>query len=126
MATAALLIEMSFQDERVDELEVASVKASIIKNLNLSEDEAEKLYVLAEEAKNKATDYHQFTKLIAENFTQSKKVELIEALWRVAFADKTLDKYEENMVRRISDLIHVSHKDFIRAKHRAESMSLQA
>ncbi len=122
LAAAALLIEMVLQDENVDEAEVIAVKKSLTGQFKLSLSEAESLYELAEEEKHQATDYHQFTKLIAEHYTQPQKIQLIEALWRVAFADQVLDKYEEHMVRRISDLIHVSHKDFMQARHRVENI----
>lgn len=121
LAAAALLIEMVLQDDHVDIAEVAQVKKILLSQFDLSEAETESLYALAKEEKHQATDYHQFTKLIASHYTQPQKIQLIESLWRVAYADKVLDKYEEHMVRRISDLIHVSHKDFIQAKHRVEN-----
>ena len=124
LAAAALLVEMVLQDEHIDSAEVASVKQLLCKQFNLSTTEAEDLYLLAEEEKHSATDYHQFTKLIASHYTQPQKIQLIESLWKVAFSDQVLDRYEEHMVRRIADLIHVSHKDFIQARHRAENKSI--
>lgn len=121
LAAAALLVEMILQDDNVDKVEVAQVKKLLMTQLDLSKAEMESLYVLAEEEKHQSTDYHEFTNLIAKHYTQPQKIQLIESLWRVAYADQVLDKYEEHMVRRISDLIHVSHKDFMQAKHRVES-----
>jgi uncharacterized tellurite resistance protein B-like protein len=40
-------------------------------------------------------------------------------MWRIAFADEKLNKYEESLIRQVAELIHVSHRDFIRAKHAA-------
>jgi len=120
LAAAALLIEMSFQDDEVHEKEKTAVKQVMSKQLELSENEISELYTLAEEEKHQATDYHQFTSLITQHYTQPQKINLIESLWKVAYADNVLDKHEEHMVRRISDLIHVSHKDFLQAKHRIE------
>ncbi|HDH50110.1 MAG TPA: TerB family tellurite resistance protein, partial [Nitrospirae bacterium] len=79
------------------------------------------LLTLAEQEVKRATDYYEFTSLINRGFTYEQKVKVVEHLWEVAFADDTLDKYEEHMVRRIADLIYVSHKDFIEAKLRARS-----
>ena len=45
-----------------------------------------------------------------------EKVGLIENMWRIAFSDEQLDKYEEHLIRKISDLIYVSHSDFIKTK----------
>ena len=121
LAAAALLIEMSFQDNTVNDVEIDAAKQSMISHLGLSADETHKLYELAEEEKHQATDYHQFTQLISRHYTQQQKIILIEALWNVAYSDSQLDKYEEQMVRKVCDLIHVSHKDFLQAKHRVEA-----
>lgn len=118
LAAAALLLEMSTQDQQVSEEEIATVRQALLAHLDVSEHELDELYQLAQEEKQQATDYHQFTRLIAEHYEQDKKVHLVELLWRVAFADTELDKYEEQMVRKICDLIYVSHKDYLQTKHR--------
>ena len=120
LAAAALLVEMILQDDKVELEEVKIVKQSLVEQLGLSQEEAGEIYQLAEEERHSATDYHQFTQLIGQHYSQAQKIVLIESLWRVAYADKVLDKYEEHMVRRIADLIHVSHKDFLQAKLRVE------
>lgn len=120
LAAAALLVEMMLQDDDISDVEVIAVKKILIDQFSLSENEAENLYLMAEEEKHQATDYHQFTRLIAKHYSQAQKIKLIESLWTVAFADQMLDKYEEHMVRRISDLIYVPHKEFIQARHRVE------
>lgn len=120
MAAAALLIEMTLQDDEAHEAEVESVKQHLMTELGLSEVETHDLYTLAEAEKHESTDYHQFTRLIAERYSQAQKIRLIESLWEVAFADQVLDKYEEHMVRKIADLIYVPHREFIQARHRVE------
>ena len=59
--------------------------------------------------------------MIASEFTQAQKIKVVELLWSVAYADLQLDSMEEHMVRKISDLIYVSHKDFIKTKHKVQS-----
>lgn len=118
LAAAALLLEMSSQDQQVSEEEITSVRQALLVHLDVSEHELDELYQLAQEERQDATDYHQFTRLIAEHYDQDKKVHLVELLWRVAFADAELDKYEEQMVRKICDLIYVSHRDYLQTKHR--------
>jgi uncharacterized tellurite resistance protein B-like protein len=118
LAAAALLLEMSAQDQQVSDQEITTVRQALLAHLDVSEHELDELYQLGQEEKQQATDYHQFTRLIAEHYEQDKKVHLVELLWRVAFADSELDKYEEQMVRKICDLIYVSHKDYLQTKHR--------
>ena len=120
VATAALLIEMMLQDNAEHADERQAIMQALQDKFELSAAETSELYQLAEEERKFATDYHQFTTLIAGHYSQPQKIRIIEYLWSVAYADGVLDKYEEHMVRRIADLIHVSHKDFLQAKHKFE------
>ena len=118
LASAALLIEMMQQDGQVHDQERQAVKTVLAEKFQLTESELHELYELAKQEAHQATDYHQFTRLIAEHYSRQEKIKLVELLWQVAYADGHLDKYEEHMVRRIADLIYVSHADIIQAKHR--------
>ena len=59
---------------------------------------------------------YEYTRLINDLCDYEDKLRLINNLWSIAFADQQLDKYEEYLIRKISDLLHVSHKDFIQQK----------
>jgi uncharacterized tellurite resistance protein B-like protein len=119
LATAALLIEMMRADAEIIETERKTITDSIKSKFDLSEEEIETLLQLAEEEILEATGYYEFTSLINKGFTYAQKVKVVEHLWEVAFADTSLDKHEEHMVRKIAVLIHVDHKDFIETKLRA-------
>jgi len=99
-------------------IRILIIKQSIQKTFDLSENESQTLFELAEVEQRNSTDYHQFTRLIAKNYSKQQKHRVIENLWKVAYADGRLDSLEEHMLRRISDLIYVSHSDFIRIKHK--------
>ena len=62
---------------------------------------------------------YQFTQRINRYCSHEEKFHLITGMWRIAFADGDLDKYEEYIIRKVSDLIHLGHGEFIRAKHAA-------
>ena len=124
LATAALLIEMMYQDDQVHEKEINAAKMALTEKFGLTEDEYHTLFALAEEEVKEAIDYHQFTSLIAREFTQAQKIKVVELLWSVAYADSHLDSMEEHMVRKIADLIYVSHKDFMKTKHKVQSALL--
>jgi uncharacterized tellurite resistance protein B-like protein len=119
LATAALLFEMTRQDDTVTDDERAAVTAAVRDRFGLSTGEAETLTDLAEEEAHGATDYYQFTSLINQHFDHSQKIRMVESLWRVAAADGHVHHYEEHLVRRIAELLYVSHGEFIAAKHRA-------
>lgn len=118
LATAALLLEMTRQDEHVSAVERRAVIAAVRERFGLQDAEADEVIRLAEEEARNATDYFQFTSLINEHLDHSQKVHMVEALWRVAAADGHVHHYEEHLVRRIAELLYVSHGEFIAAKHR--------
>jgi len=124
LATAALLIEMMNQDDQVLDKEIDAAKKALTVKFGLTDDEYHDLIALAEEEVKEAVDYHQFTSLIAREFTQAQKIKVVELLWSVAYADSHLDSMEEHMVRKIADLIYVSHKDFMKTKHKVQSALL--
>ena len=59
------------------------------------------------------------TSLKTCHYTPEQKVSLVELLWRIAYANETLHQYEEHLVRKIADLLHVPHSAFIAAKFNA-------
>jgi len=122
LATASLFIEMMFQDHKVTDNEKQTVQKVLQEIFDLSGHETKEIYQRAEQKVKQATDYHQFTNLIAKKFGQEKKIKIIEYLWMIAYSDYDLNKYEEHMVRRISDLIYVPHREFIQAKHRVQKL----
>lgn len=118
LATAALMVEMMLDDGEVHDAEEVVLKKKLQQTFELESAETTELFNLAHEEVKQAVDYHQFTTLIAKNFTQPQKIKVIENLWAVAYADNELDPFEELMVRRIADLIYVTHSEFMQAKHR--------
>jgi uncharacterized tellurite resistance protein B-like protein len=117
LSTAALLIEMTRVDDHVKSEELEVLAAGIRRTFGLSEAETTKLINLAEEEAQDAACYHAFTSLINKGFSKEQKIQIVEMLWEIAYADNELEMYEEHLVRKISDLLYVKHSDFIRTKH---------
>lgn len=116
LAAAALLIEMTRADYSVDSAEKQTMQNVLQAALDLDAAEVKKLLELAGTAADRATSLYEFTRLINDHYSREEKLVLVESMWRVAFADGDLDKYEERLIRQVSDLIHVPHKEFIRLK----------
>lgn len=119
-ATAVLLAEMMRMDGDIKEAEREVIRTALYSHFGLDKHEIDTILSLAEQEAEESHDYYQFTSLINSHFSSEQKIEVIESLWRIAYADKVLNKYEEHMLRRISGLIHVPHRDFIAAKHRIQ------
>ena len=116
LAAAALLVEMSRADYVVDDNEDRTMKVVLHAALGLDQDEIEELIELAGRQADKATSLYEFTRLINDHYEKEQKLLLIQSMWRVAFADGDLDKYEERLIRQVADLIHVPHSEFIKMK----------
>jgi uncharacterized tellurite resistance protein B-like protein len=116
LAAGALLVEMSRADYVVDPAEQHTLEAILHDTLQLTREEISELIALSAKAADKATSLYEFTRLINDHYTVDEKLALIKSMWKVAFADGDLDKYEERLIRQVSDLIHVPHRDFIRMK----------
>lgn len=118
LAAAALLIEMTEQDHEVAAEEEDEVRTALKTKFALTDEETATLFKLAHREAKQATDFYQFTSLIAKEYTPAQKTELVEHLWAVAYADGHLNPYEEHMVRRVAELLYVSHSDLMQTKHR--------
>ena len=118
LATAALLVEAMRADHNILEQEQQAVQALLQRHLQLHSDDVRALFALAEQEVEDSVSLYQFTSLIDQAMDYEQKVRIIDMLWQVVYADDRLDKYEEALLRKIADLLHVSHRDFIQSKHR--------
>ena len=119
LASAALLVEMTRADHDIKAVEQSAVQRALKRAFSLSEAEAAELLEVAQAEVEEATSMYDFTRRLNEELDESRKVHFVELLWRVAYADGELDKYEEHLVRRVAELLYVPHTRFIQAKHRA-------
>ena len=120
LATAALMLEVTRADKEDHPAEKEAVERALTQVFSLSDAERAELIGLADRETREATSLYQFTHLIDKGFSQDQKRHVVELLWRVVFADRVMEKHEEQLVRRVAGLIHVPHKAFIDAKVRVK------
>lgn len=120
VATAALLIETARADFEIEEEELAQIAQSLQTKFELSKSEVDELLELAKQEVHEAISYYEFTSLINKEFTFEQKLKVVELMWQVAYADDYLQKYEEALIRKVSDLLYIPHSDFIAAKHKVK------
>lgn len=118
LAAAALLVEIMNADDQLSEDESEAIKQILFDTLFLTREVTDELLQTAKQQVHNANDLFQFTEVINSHYSYDEKVFLIESLWKVAYSDQQLDKYEEHMIRRIADLLYVSHSDFIQTRNR--------
>ncbi len=120
LAAAVLLLEVGCSDfERHPEEKAAALRALALA-FNLNDEQLGILYEYAVHSIDNAISLHEFIRVINLECGREQKMTLLEDLWRVAFADGRLDKYEDHRIRRIAELLHMPHRAFIQSKHAAQ------
>ena len=115
-ACAALLVEIAFADKDFDETEKTSLKLTLMETYAIEEADIDEIIKDAENTVAESTSLYGYTRIVNDEFEYDDKLSLLKNLWKVAYADGNLDKYEEHLLRKISDLIHISHSDYINIK----------
>lgn len=119
MATAVLMVEVARADHVFEEDELDRVLALIQKHFRLEAEAAGELFNAANEKAEDSVSLHEFTQLLHENLEHAEKERVVGLLWQIAYADGTLDKFEDSLVLKISDLLHVDRARVMRLKHDA-------
>jgi uncharacterized tellurite resistance protein B-like protein len=120
LASAALLCEVMRADHDSSDAERAALRQMLVARYHLSESAVEELMAMAEEEVEDAIDHYQFVSLIKEHYHYDQRCELVVLMWQLAWVDGIIDPLEEHRIRRLADLLHVSHSDFIRTKLHVE------
>ena len=115
-ACAVLLIEVSKADYEECDNEREAIRASLSAWFDLPDTKLAELIQLGEEQSKESISMYPFVKLINENYQYEQRVELLSKMWQVAYADNVISKYEDFIIRKIADLLHISHSDFIKTK----------
>lgn len=118
MATVVLLMEVARADHEIDEAEREVILRIIERQHALSQEEALRVVAAAEEKTVEATSLFPFTSMLNHECSLEDRVAIVSMLWEVTYADGRVDDHEEHLVRRVANLLHVPHREFIRAKLR--------
>ncbi len=119
IATAVLMTEVARADHDYDESELNVLLNLVTNCFQLSPDDALELANEAGEVAEEHVSLHNFTQLLNNNLDEREKERIVSLLWQVAYADGRLDKYEDSLVLKISDLLYVSRGRVMRLKHDA-------
>ena len=119
LATAVLMVDVARADHVFDETELESVLKLLQTNFDLTSKQAAGLVEEAETVAEDLVSVQHFTRRLHENLEEDDKARIVELLWRVAYADGRLDRYENSLVLKISDLLYVNRARVMRLKHDA-------
>ena len=116
IATCALFLEMARIDGKFTRQEMETVLSIMKEKYGLSGEYADALVAEADKELEDSVDLWQFARLINENYTIDKKIEVIETLWQMVYVDGKMDKYEHYLMNKLKNLLRLTHDQLIAAK----------
>ncbi|WP_299494076.1 TerB family tellurite resistance protein [uncultured Shewanella sp.] len=119
LAAACLLLEVIYADESFSAEEAKLLPQLLSKTLKLDDKAVEQLISDAKNKQKKSTSLFEFTSEINEQFSIKQKQQLILAMWRLAYADGHLCQYEDQLIRRMAELLYLKHSELIQMRNLA-------
>ena len=120
IAAGVLMLEIARADNEIDDLEKEVVIEGVKNILHKTNHEINEIFQKVIAVVEESVSFFEFTSLINDSCSRKEKYDLLVILWKVAYADGQLDKYEEYYIRKIKDLLYLSQSDFIKAKLEAK------
>ncbi len=118
LASAALLVEQARMDSAIDQAELDRIVELVRWRFKLTQEEAAELVEAAQSLTDGPAQWYGLTAKIKSAFNADERIQVIEMLWDVAYADGRLDDMEANLIRRIAGLLYVDDRDSGRAHKR--------
>jgi uncharacterized tellurite resistance protein B-like protein len=116
LAATALLLEVAWSDHDLADAELADVRRAVSATFDIDGAALDELLAASQDLHADSVGVQGFTRAITDVWDESRRFELVVSLWRLALADGQIHHYEEHSIRRIADLLYLSHQRFIEAK----------
>ena len=120
LAACALLLELAHADDAFTEAERAHLGSAVRRQFGLDRVQADELVALAEKERAEAVDLWQFTSLVKEHYSMGQKMVLVEIMWGLVYADGQLAAREEQMMRKICNLLDIEPGYLAQIRKRTE------
>jgi len=111
IAACALLLEIAHADDVFAPEERERILRAVREDLGVPASDVAEVVRLAEEERRESVDLYQFTKLVSEKFTRAQRLRLVEVIWGVVYADGELTAVENQLARRIAELLGFQHPE---------------
>ncbi len=124
LATAVLLVEVMQSDTQISDAERSATHAALRNQFGLSDEALRQLVSRAQATAKGANDYFAFTSAMNDQFSQPEKIQVVQYMWQVAYADGHLDANENHVISKVAGLLHVTHGEYIAAKLYAKQAAI--
>ena len=123
IAACALLLEIAHADAVFSEEERLRILRAVREDLEVSPEDVDEVVRLAEEERRESVDLYQFTRLLAERFSREQRLRLIEVIWGIVYSDGQLSAAENQLARRIAELLGFQHPEVQAVRERVKAKS---
>ena len=123
LAAAMLLLEVAWADHDIEDRELDLIRLALKNLYDISDSQVEAVIVEAKKEHDESAGIFPFTRTLNEQLNTEERRELLEALWRLNAFDGSSFHYEENTIRKISELLYLNHSEFIAAKLAAKGQN---
>lgn len=117
LAAAILLMKVAGSDQSFDEKEILRLRSTLQRDWQLNEAELDGLVAVARDVSDSSDALQKHIDLINRNFSPARKLGVLRSLWQAAAADGQIHRHEEQLIRRLAELLQVSDEESIRCKH---------
>ena len=125
LAAAVLMVSVVRVDRASRQDEHRALERALSRALDLEVEEAVVVARAAEEAIARGASFAGTLRHLEAGCTVNQKCRLVEALWRIAFADAELAGQEEYLVRKIAGKLNLTTADLMETKVRAREKFLK-
>lgn len=120
LAAATLMFELIRSDGTIDEIERNTMNQILSKQFDITDEDCQLLYDLAQKTAEDAVSLQGFTREICDNWNTEQREKLIENLWVLALADNTIDAHERHLVRKVAGLLYLNDAQIIKTRENAK------
>ena len=121
IAACALLLEIAHADDVFADEERVRILRAVREDLGVAPEDVEEVVRLAEAERRESVDLYQFTRLVAERFSREQRLRLIEVIWGIVYSDGILTAVENQLARRIAELLGFQHPEVQEVRERVKS-----
>ena len=116
VATCALFVEMANIDGEFAEAERDGIVKMLTAEYGLSDEYAEEMIHLAHKELEGSVDLWRFTNLVNQNYSKEEKIQIVDLIWRLVYADGRLSEHENYLIHKMGKMLRLSHRELINAK----------
>ena len=114
-----LMIEAANTDGVIDQNEKEKINSVLVNVFNESPDDVINILNKAIENRDNSKSLHFYTSKINKEYSEEKKLLLLEILWEIVLSDGKLHDYESSLIRRLAGLLYISDVNSGNARKRA-------